>query len=82
VTLPTCSFCNEPIEIKPAKTDEYGHAAHEAVQRAASLERRNRRLENRTDQIDDFRYSHGSRPSLLPQSVRHAASCLPYPSSS
>jgi hypothetical protein len=30
VTLLTCSFCNEPIEIKPAKTDEYGHAVHEA----------------------------------------------------
>ena len=30
VTLLTCSFCNEPIEIKPAKTDEYGDAVHEA----------------------------------------------------
>ena len=29
VRLPKCSICNEPVEIKSAKTDENGKAVHE-----------------------------------------------------
>jgi hypothetical protein len=29
VRLPKCSICNEPVEIKTAKTDEDGKAVHE-----------------------------------------------------
>jgi hypothetical protein len=27
--LPTCSICNEPVELETTKTDEYGKAIHE-----------------------------------------------------
>ena len=27
--LPNCSICNEPVELKTAKTDEDGKAVHE-----------------------------------------------------
>jgi hypothetical protein len=28
--LPKCSFCNRPVELANAKTDEHGNAIHEA----------------------------------------------------
>jgi hypothetical protein len=27
--LPTCSFCNRPVQIETSKTDEHGRAIHE-----------------------------------------------------
>ena len=27
--LPTCSICNEPVELETTKTDEYGKGIHE-----------------------------------------------------
>ena len=27
--FPTCSLCNEPIELETARTDDYGKAVHE-----------------------------------------------------
>ena len=27
--LPTCSFCNEPVEVETGKTDDNGKAVHE-----------------------------------------------------
>jgi hypothetical protein len=73
MTYVLCSFCDKPIDIETAKTNEYG----KAIQKACYV----LKMQGRHS-FDDLGYSRGFPPSLRPRRVRFAASYLLCPSSS